>query len=227
MKKFKIILILTILTLVIFNNYIISKYFVYKFSKWVEKDIRFDDINIKYPNKILIKGLKIINSNPTYYENILRSDAIYLDFNLKSLLFDDLVIVNHLSIKKPKLFLEIIEKKIKKSEINEDNKTVYEDNIGIAKKISENLPDKEWPLKKKDTNFIIMEAKILDGKAYIKSSSLPDFFEIKISDMKFSKIGNKKNYQHYKSVLEIIFIDILASNSDRNLDQLLKKVYKN
>ena len=197
------------------------------FSKWIERDIRFDDFNIKYPNKILIKGLKIINSNPTYYENILSSDSIYLDFNLKSLLFDDLVIVNHLSIKKPKLFLEIIEKKIKKSEINEDNKTVYEDNIGIAKKISENLPDKEWPLKKKDTNFIIMEAKILDGKAYIKSSSLPDFFEIKISDMKFSKIGNKKNYQHYKSVLEIIFIDILASNSDRNLDQLLKKVYKN
>ena len=227
MKKFILILILTILTLVIFNNYIISKYFVYKLSKWIEKDIRFDDINIKYPNKILIKGLKIINSNPTYYENILSSDSIYLDFNLKSLLFDDLVIVNHLSIKKPKLFLEIIEKKIKKGEINEDNKTVYEDNIGIAKKISENLPDKEWPLKKKDTNFIIMEAKILDGKAYIKSSSLPDFFEIKISDMKFSKIGNKKNYQHYKSVLEIIFIDILASNSDRNLDQLLKKVYKN
>ena len=227
MKKFILISILTILTLVIFNNYIISKYFVYKFSKWVERDIRFDDFNIKYPNKILIKGLKIINSNPTYYENILRSDTIYLDFNLKSLLFDDLVIVNHLSIKKPKLFLEIIEKKIKKSEINEDNKTVYEDNIGIAKKISENLPDKEWPPKKKDTNFIIMEAKILDGKTYIKSSSLPDFFEIKISDMKFSKIGNKKNYQHYKSVLEIIFIDILASNSDRNLDQLLKKVYKN
>ena len=149
MKKFILILILTILTLVIFDNYIISKYFVYKLSKWIEKDIRFDDINIKYPNKILIKGLKIINSNPTYYENILRSDAIYLDFNLKSLLFDDLVIVNHLSIKKPKLFLEIIEKKIKKSEINEDNKTVYEDNIGIAKKISENLPDKEWPSKKK------------------------------------------------------------------------------
>ena len=103
MKKFILILILTILTLVIFNNYIISQYFVYKFSKWIEKDIRFDDINIKYPNKILIKGLKIINSNPTYYENILRSDAIYLDFNLKSLLFDDLVIVNHLSIKKPKV----------------------------------------------------------------------------------------------------------------------------
>ena len=53
------------------------------------------------------------------------------------------------------------------------------------------------------------------------------FFEIKISDMKFFKIGNKKNYQHYKSVLEIILIDILGNNSDRNLDQLLKKVYKN
>ena len=42
MKKFILILILTILTLVIFNNYIISKYFVYKFSKWIERDIRFD-----------------------------------------------------------------------------------------------------------------------------------------------------------------------------------------
>jgi len=38
---------------------------------------------------------------------------ILFKINLKSLLFDDLVIVNHLSIKKPKLFLEIIEKKIK------------------------------------------------------------------------------------------------------------------
>ena len=130
-------------------------------------------------------------------------------------------------MKKTKLFLEIIEKKIKNTESKEDNKIVYEDNIGIAKKISENLPDKEWPSKKKDTNFIILQAKIIDSKAFIKSSSLSDFFEIKISDMKFFKIGNKKNYQHYKSVLEIILIDILANNSDRNLDQLLKKVYKN
>ena len=32
-------------------------------------------------------------------------------------------------------------------------KSKYDDNIGLAKKLNEDLPDKIWPTKKRDINF--------------------------------------------------------------------------
>ena len=51
-------------------------YFDYKLSKWVEKDVIIGDFNFKFPKTIVIKNLKIQNSNSTYYENIFSSDYI-------------------------------------------------------------------------------------------------------------------------------------------------------
>ena len=64
-------------------------------------------------------------------------------------MFSELIIITHLRIEKPKFFLELIEKKFNSEELPKEKKIIYEDNIGLAKKINENLPDKIWAIKKK------------------------------------------------------------------------------
>ena len=76
-------------------------------SNWVEKEISIDEFNFEYPNLIEIKKIKIINSNPTYYDNIFESELISINIDLKTYLFEKLVIVNHLKIDKPRFFFRI------------------------------------------------------------------------------------------------------------------------
>lgn len=102
---------------------------------------------------------------------------------------------------------------------------IYKDNIGLAEKINKNLPDKIWPKKNKDINFLILKSNLSDPRAFIKISSIPNTFEVSMSDFKFVKIGNQKDYQHYKKVLEIMLFDIFYRVTDFNLKKLLKKIY--
>ena len=225
-KAIKIFILLIVVALV-FNKQLITYYYSYKFSKWIERQFVVDKFYIDYPNSIVVSGIKIKNSNPFYYEYILESEKIALNFDLKSLLFSNLIIINNLIVENPKFFLEIVEinENSSKNEGSSITPITYDDNIGLAKKIAENTPDKIWPDKKKDINFLILKAKIIGAKTFIKTSSLPIPTEIDLSDMYFNKIGNEKNYQHYKDVLKFILFDIIASTSDFELKKLLKKVY--
>ena len=225
MKKIFIIFILITANIIFFNKKIIEIYFSYKFSNWVEKKISFDNFNIEYPDLVSINGLKIKNFDPLFYKNVFEAEKVDIKFDLKSLLFSKLIIIDHLKIEKPKFFLELIEKKSNIAKSTQDTKIIYEDNIGLAKKINENLPDKIWPAKKKDVNFLILRSYIPDGRAYIKISSITKPFEISFSDFKFIDVGNHKNHQHYKEVLKVIFFDMYASIKDYNLKKLLKNVY--
>ena len=226
MKKLIVIFILLIFTIIVFNKQLISKYYSYKFSKWVERKVVFDKFEIKYPNSVSVTRIKILNSNSTYYKNVFEAQKIDINFNLKSLLFDELIVIDDLRIERPKIFLEIIEKNPKLDKSIENSEITYEDNIGIAKKIYENLPDKIWPEKKKDINFVILKSNISEGRAFIKVSSIENSFEIFMSDMQFLKFGNKKEYQHYKNILKIMLFDIIAIAKDFRLKKLLKKIYK-
>ena len=223
MSKTIKIFILLIVVVLVFNKQLITYYYSYKFSKWIERQFIFDKFNIDYPNTIAVSGIKVINPNPIYYDYILESDKITISFDLKSLLFSNLIIINNLTIESPKFFLEIIENSPKSND--SDSKITYNDNIGVAAKITQNLPDKIWPEKKKDINFLILKAKIIGAKTFIKTSSLTTTAEIDLSNMYFNKIGNEKGYQHYKDVLKFILFDIIASTSDFELKKLLKKVY--
>ena len=225
MKKIFIIFILITANIIFFNKKIIEIYFSYKFSNWVEKKISFENFNIEYPDLVSINGLKIKNFDPLFYKNVFEAEKVDIKFDLKSLLFSELIIINHLKIEKPKFFLELIEKKSNTGKSTQDTKIIYEDNIGLAKKINKNLPDKIWPAKKKDVNFLILRSYIPDGRAYIKISSITKHFEISLSDFKFIDVGNHKKHQHYKEVLKIIFFDMYASIKDYNLKKLLKKIY--
>ena len=221
MSKAIKIFILLIVVVLVFNKQLITYYYSYKFSKWIERQFIFDKFNIDYPNTIAVSGIKVINPNPIYYDYILESDKITISFDLKSLLFSNLIIINNLTIESPKFFLEIIENPPKSN----DSKITYNDNIGVADKITQNLPDKIWPEKKKDINFLILKVKIIKAKAFIKTSSLPTTAEIDLSNMYFNKIGNKKGYQHYKKVLNIIFFNMIGRISDFELQKFLKKIY--
>ena len=225
MKKPIIIFILILATIIFFNKKLIEIYFSYKLSNWMEKRIIFDDFNIKYPNLISINQLKIVNLDSFYYENVFEAEKVAIKFDLRSLLFNELIIITHLRIEKPKFFLELIEKKFSSEELTKEKKIIYEDNIGLAKKINENLPDKIWPIKKKDINFLILRSYISDGKTYIKVSSIIEPFENLLSDFRFTNVGNHKEHQHYKEVLKLMFFDMYASVKDYDLKKLLKKVY--
>jgi len=228
MKKFLGIVISSIIILsVIFHKKIVEKYVIYKLSNWVEKEISIDEFNFEYPNLIEIKKIKIINSNPTYYDNIFESELISINIDLKTYLFEKLVIVNHLKIDKPRFFLELIAKKTDTdSKIDVTEKNIFDDNIGVAKKINENLPDKIWPPKKRDINFLISKSSINNGTAYIRISSVKEPSKINLSSFEFSKIGNQKGFQHYKDVLKIILFDIFGRETDPIKKEILKEVYK-
>ena len=225
-KAIKIFILLIVVALV-FNKQLITYYYSYKFSKWIERQFVVDKFYIDYPNSIVVSGIKIKNSNPFYYEYILESEKIALNFDLKSLLFSNLIIINNLIVENPKFFLEIVEinENSSKNEGSSITPITYDDNIGLAKKITENTPDKIWPDKKKDINFLILKTKISGAKAFIKISSLTTPTKIKLSDMYFNNIGNEKNYQHYKEVLRLILFDTIASTTDFELKKLLKKIY--
>ncbi|MDC3016427.1 hypothetical protein OAY91_00490 [Candidatus Pelagibacter sp.] len=228
MKKFFVAIVLSIIFfLVIFHEKIFEKYVIYKLSNWVKKEISFDEFNFKYPNKIKIKGISIINSNPTYYDNIFESELISIDIDLKTYFLEDLVIINDLKIDKPIFYLELIVKKSKVDKnIDGTEKIIFNDNIGVAKKISENLPDKVWPLKKRDINFLILKSSIYNGKTFINISSIKEPSFISLSNFEFSKIGNQKGFQHYKDVLKIIFFDIFGRESDPIKKKILQDAYK-
>ena len=227
-KKVKTLIFISFFLLLIIsvNQKVLEIYFSHKLSKWLGKDIEFTNFFINYPNEISLSNLEIRNSNPVFYDSIFETKQVIININVKSFLFDDLVIINSLKIEKPIFYLEIIQKDNSSKEQNNDNENLYEDNIGIAKNLNENIPDKIWPPKKKDVNFIILNSSISNGKAFIKISSYPGDSEIKLSKFQFSKIGNEKGYRHYKDVLKIMLFDVFARINNFEKKKILKEIYK-
>ena len=216
------IFLLFILVLLIFNKKIISYYYTKKFSSWVEKPVKIDRINFKYSGFVEIKDIRILDLNQNYYQNIFEAEKISLNFDVKSLT-SNLIIVNNLDIKNAKFYLDI---KILDEKENIDNKkNTYQDNLGLAQKLNEKKPDKIWPKKDKDVNFLIKKAVLSGITANIKVSSISDSTKINLSKMTFSNFGNERGYQHYKDVLKIILFDVYGRTGNGRLKETLKKIY--
>ena len=220
-KLFKIFLSL-ILVILIFNKKIISYYYIKKFSSWVERPVQISHLNFKYFGRVVIEDIRILNSDENYYQNIFQAEKISFDFDVKSLI-SNLIIINNLDITNPEFYLDI---KISKKKENIDNKkTPYEDNLGLAQRLSKKTPDKIWPKKDKDVNFIIRRAVLYGTTANIKVSSIPNTAQINLSEMMFSNFGNEKGYQHYKDILKIILFDLYARTENGRIKETLKKIY--
>ena len=136
MNKILYILIIISLCLLILPNLVISQYINYKFSNWLSRDLEISRIKFSFPNKILIEDISIKNDNFYKYENTFEADKIYIDLNLESYFFDNLKVVNQIIFVNPILYLEIIEQK----NIDNNDNIYYTDNLGIADKISQNIP---------------------------------------------------------------------------------------
>ena len=220
-KLFKIFLLLILVSL-IFNKKIISYYYIEKFSSWVERPVEIGHLNFEYSGLVVIEDIRILNLDENYYQNIFQAEKISFDFDVKSLI-SNLIIINNLDITNPEFSLDI--KILEKKENTDNNKTSYEDNLGLAQKLNEKTPDKIWPEKDKDVNFIVRRAVLSGTTANIKVSSIPDAAQINLSEMMFSSFGNEKGYQHYKDILKIILFDLYARTENRRLKKTLKKIY--
>ena len=222
MSRITLIVLIIISILIFFNKKIFSYYYTNKFSNWVERPVKIKKLNFNYSGYVKIEDIEILNSNKNYFTNIFKAEKIEVNFEMSSI-FSDLIIIKSLDIYYPEFFLDI---NIKKDNQNTDNKKIYEDNIGLAKKINENLPDKIWPKKNKDINFLIKKSNLYDSMGYIKVPQILNPSKIKLSQMKFSSFGNDKNYRHYKDILNSILFDLYARTDEIELKQLLKEIYK-
>ena len=218
----KITLILLVL-IIFFHKKFISYYYLNKLSGWVERPLKVDKINFNYSGYVEIRGIKILNSDKHYFKNIFKADTIEVKFDTQSL-FTDLIIVDNLKIINPEFFLDILIINNDKN-LNKE-KAIYDDNIGLAKKISEKTPDKIWPQKDKDINFLIRESELSGAKGNIKVSSISNTSEVKLSKMKFSSFGNDRNIRHYKDILKSILYDLYARTKEAELKKTLKEIYK-
>ena len=220
MSKITFINLIFISILIFFNKKIISYYYISKFSNWVERPVKIKKLNFNYSGYVKIEDIEILNNDQNYFKNIFKAEKIEINFDISSI-FSDLILIKSLDIYDPQFFLDII---IKKG--NNDYKKIYEDNIGLAKKINENTPDKIWPKKNKDVNFLIKKSNLYGAIGYIKVPQILNSSRVKLSQMKFSTFGNDKNYRHYKDVLKSILFDLYARTDKIKLKQLLKEIYK-
>ena len=221
MSRITLIVLIIISTLIFFNKKIFSYYYTNKFSNWVERPVKIKKLNFNYSGYVEIEGIEILNNNKNYFTNIFKAEKIEISFDINSI-FSDLILIKSLDIYGPEFFLDINIKKDNKS----NNKKFYEDNIGLAKKINENTPDKIWPKKNKDINFLIKKSNLYGSLGYIKVPQISKPSKIKLSQMKFTSFGNDKNYRHYKDILNSILFDLYARTEEIELKQLLKEIYK-
>ena len=221
MPRITIIFIIFISILIFFNKKIISYYYINKFSTWVERPINIKKINFNYSGYVEIEGIEILNHNKNYFKNVFKAKKVEINFDINTI-FSDLVLIKNLNLYDPEFFLDI---KIKQDNRNV-NKDLYEDNIGLAKKINENTPDKIWPEKRRDINFLIKKANLYNSVGYIKVSQIFNPSKVKLSQMQFSSFGNDKDHRHYKDVLKSILFDLYARSNEIKLKKILKEIYK-
>ena len=220
-----IILFLLVFLSLILREFLLREYISYKFSKWTEREVKIEKLIFKFPNKLIIKNIVIFNKNSNFYKKNFSSENIAIDIDVKSYFFEDLVIINSLSIENSIFFLEIVKNSIKKSNQKGKDEIIYMDNIGLAEKNFLKKEPKIWPIKKKDINFLIKKTNISNTNASIYINSIPLETKITLSNFQFSNVGNDLEAKHYKDVFKILLLDIFSSVKTTKIKSLLKIIY--
>ena len=216
MKKLTITVFFLVILIFVFNKIILSKIIIYSASKWLEKDLSIKKIDINYFSEVIeLNVVKIKNNKNFSYENIFEAEKIIIKYNLNTIL-KDLVEIDYLRIQNTKFYLELDEK----------NKKIVNDNIGLAEKKDVDYKPKIYPKKKKDKNILIVKTDITNSQVLIKMLKNNNEMTVNLSDMIFNNISNKKNYLHYKDVFKIILNDLFFKVPDQSLKDLIKNSYK-
>ena len=224
-RLIKIFLILILIIPIVFHKKVVKIYYLNKFKNWVERPVEIEKIYLNYSGLIELTKLRIFNIEDFNDKDLFKAERVIIEAELRSI-FSDLIIIKKLDIINPEFFLEIKTKKNLNNKKEKRERNIYEDNIGLAKKINEITEDKVWTKKKRDVNFIILESNLSNAVSNIKVQNLNRNTEIKLSDMKFTNVGNKKNIKHYKDVLKFILYEIFLRTSDMEIKKIIKNIYK-
>ena len=213
MKKFFIII--PLLFLIISHEVIFSKVIINRISKWTERDVFIERVNIDYLNsELILEKLEVRGINKSYYKNIFEADKIKIKYNFKSL-FNNLIKIDDLYVTNTIFFFEV------------DDKVDLKEDRNIEKKIIDKNQQSQIYLKKKvDKNFIILKTTISNSRSIIKTESKDKEIKLNLSDMSFVKVGNAKEAQHFKDVFKILLGDLLLRIRDQKLREIIIKTYK-
>ena len=213
MKKFFIII--PLLFLIISHEVISSKVIINRISKWIERDVFIERVNIDYLNsELILEKLEVRGGNKSYYKNIFEADKIKIKYNFKSL-FNNLIKIDDLYVTNTIFFFEV-----------DDKVDLKEDRNIVKKIIDKNQQSQIYPKKKVDKNFIILKTTISNSRSIIKTESKDKEIKLNLSDMSFVKVGNTKEAQHFKDVFKILLGDLLLRIRDQKLREIIIKTYK-
>jgi len=219
-----IILILTIFSIVFAYEVIIKKTLENTLSNIIEKKTIIEEIDIDFKKSTLkFYNMKIQNDESFYYKNLLNCEEIIINFDLKSL-FSETIIINLLTIKKPNFYFEINDDSEDKTD---NNNSKIKDNLSIIEKSKPEYNPKVYPTKKKDKNFVINTIELLNPKANFKFLNIYEYSDFKLSEMFFSNVGNLENdTQHYKDIFKIFLADMYLRIPNFEIRKKIKKIYK-
>ena len=146
-RLIKIFLILILIIPIVFHKKVVKIYYLNKFKNWVERPVEIEKIYLNYSGLIELTKLRIFNIEDFNDKDLFKAERVIIEAELRSI-FSDLIIIKKLDIINPEFFLEIKTKKNLNNKKEKRERNIYEDNIGLAKKINEITEDKVWTKKK-------------------------------------------------------------------------------
>ena len=243
MRKFFIFIIILISIISVISYFtfdtILKNYVINSASKKIEKKISLDQIKTNlFKGTIVVKNLSVADDSQNKKKLIEIQNTI-IDINVLTLLSEtvsfnkvnlDGVLINYkASIVNGKivdnfgLINQFLDKK-KKNESSINKQT--QDN---KEKKSENKKDilKSNNTKKEDKNFVIKNLNIPLIVIQAEAKDLNFYKKLKIDSMNFQNVGNTKDSNHYKDVLEMIATNIVIKLNNESITSGLKQKFEN
>ena len=243
MRKFFIFIIILISIISVISYFtfdtILKNYVINSVSKKIEKKISLDQIKTNlFKGTIAVKNLSVAD-NSQNKKNLIEIQNTIIDINVLTLLSEtvsfnkvnlDGVLINYkASIVNGKivdnfgLINQFLDKK-KKNESSINKQT--QDN---KEKKSENKKDilKSNNTKKEDKNFVIKNLNIPLIVIQAEAKDLNFYKKLRIDSMNFQNVGNTKDSNHYKDVLEMIATNIVIKLNNESITSGLKQKFEN
>lgn len=216
-KKFHIfsLSLIIIFFFILFFDQILKISLEKTFSKWLKRDVQISKIEKDFiEGKLILNDIAVKN---IHGENdyLFKSDLIIIDYTLDSLL-QGILKINSVVIKNNYINIEFFK-------INEE---IYKDNIDIAEKITLKKPDKIWPKKMFDFNFVINLTEIINLKINIFSNFEKKENIIKFGKIEFRNIGNHKLTKHYKDALREVMTFAVSNLTNDELRKKINEIYR-
>tara|TARA_B100000941_G_C28495018_1_gene550348 strand:+ start:1069 stop:1833 length:765 start_codon:yes stop_codon:yes gene_type:complete len=199
---------------------IVKNYIEKKGSKIVERKLSIGDFKINFfKEEIILKNISIEN-NKNFPGDLLKIDKVKILVNFKTLM-SETVEANLVNINGVNFYYQVI---IKNGQII-DNLSLI--NQALKKENqTKDKPDKIFPKKKKDKNFVIKKIVFLNSNAKVISEDLKINTNTKLSNMEFQNVGNSKNANHFKDIFAMILGNVISKVRNDILTQKIQQKFE-